>query len=214
MNFIDPDGKQIFPIHGTWSDNSTWKDLKGIKAATLKLFGDNNLGKSFQWSGGNYRAYRKIAAAELVNHIRNERKGVDNSEPITLVGHSHGGNVAILAANMLSELEEFKDVQINLLTINTPVRNDYQLSDIVKSRVNHTNVYDPKDPVQNKGGGNPFLSVNPNIPSTIKGTGDYGPADRKFNSADQNIEVDNPQGIFNDFHNSHNRTKDWIDKID
>jgi hypothetical protein len=43
------------------------------------------------------------------------------------------------------KMEEFKDVQINLLTINTPVRKDYQLSEDAAKRTNHVNVYDSKD---------------------------------------------------------------------
>lgn len=211
INAIDPDGKQIFPLHGTWSDLSTWKDLDGIKRATFKLFGDSQLVEPINWYGGNYDAYRKVAAIQLIDHIRKSRVGMDSSEPITLVGHSHGGNVAILAANMLMKLDEFKDVQINLLTINTLARSDYQLSTEARAKVNHINVYDPSDPVQNKGGD---MLTYPFFPSTIKGTGDYGPAAREFSSARQNIEVDNPQGVFGDFHNSHNRTKDWIDNIE
>ena len=42
--------------------------------------------------------------------------------------------------------------------------------------------------------------------------GEYGPAGRQFRNA-QNIEVDNPQGVFGDFHNSHNRVEDWENKI-
>ena len=37
-------------------------------------------------------------------------------------------------------MHEFDDVQINLLTINTPVRNDYQLSKNALQRVTHINV--------------------------------------------------------------------------
>ena len=37
-------------------------------------------------------------------------------------------------------------------------------------------------------------------------------AGRQFRNA-QNIEVDNPQGVFGDFHNSHNRVEDWENKI-
>lgn len=40
----------------------------------------------------------------------------------------------------------------------------------------------------------------------------YGKAGRTFKNA-KNIKVDNPQGIFGDWHNSHNRAEDWIDKI-
>ena len=50
------------------------------------------------------------------------------------------------------------------------------------------------------------------IPSKYKPYGEYGPAGRQFRNA-QNIEVDNPQGVFGDFHNSHNRVEDWENKI-
>lgn len=96
-------------------------------------------------------------------------------------------------------MEEFKYVDINLITINTTVRNDYQLSGEANSRVDHINVYDKKDTVQSKGG-------------TI-GPLEMGPAGRTFGSA-TNISVDNPQGVrdgieIGDFHNSHNRVDDW-----
>ena len=45
----------------------------------------------------------------------------------------------------------------------------------------------------------------------LKGTGELGEAGRTFDNA-KNISVDNPQGVRGDFHNSHNRTNDWIDK--
>jgi len=220
---IDPDGREIFPVHGTWSDNSTWGDLTGISKATYNLFGDGNYnGNNISWSGGNYASMRTTAAIKLVNKIIEIRstEGYNKSEPITLVGHSHGGNVALEALNMMAEMEEFKDVELNLLTINTPVRDDYQLSEKAKGKVNHVNVYDTKDPVQNKGGNS--VIVLPDNPSEMKGTGEYGSAGRTFNNA-ENIKVDNPQGLIEghmmglypgDFHNSHNRVNDWIKKTE
>ncbi|RXZ81566.1 hypothetical protein EBB07_14700 [Paenibacillaceae bacterium] len=44
-------------------------------------------------------------------------------EPIRLVGHSHGGNVAIMITNMLAK--RGMDIE-TLITIETPVR-EYQL---------------------------------------------------------------------------------------
>lgn len=224
---IDPDGRVIIPVHGTWSKTTTWEDLQGIKQACNNLFNDDNLGESFRWSGGNYRIYRTEAAAELITNIRAQLKKYGSGEPITLVGHSHGGNVIIEAVNMMAEIEEFNDIQINILTINTPVREDYQLTDEAQSRVDHVNVYDEKDPVQIRGGD--FMRILPENRSTLKFTGEYGEAGRTFKNA-YNIKVDHPQGIgidhwihvkgwefgglpvFGDFHNSHNRVKDWIRK--
>ena len=225
--FIDPDGKDIIPVHGTWSDNTTWEDLGGIKKATYNLFNDNNLRKSYEWSGGNYAQSRTEAALGLINYIRTQMNSESFNGQITLVGHSHGGNVSIEALNMMAEMKEFDNVQLNLLTINTPVRPDYQLSKKALARVSHVNVYDPKDPVQSNGGNStvvlPDLPRTPNfMDANTFGTGEYGPAGRTFKNA-KNIEVDNPQGFIEghmmglyigDFHNSHNRVDDWIDKTE
>ncbi len=44
---------------------------------------------------------RKKAAFDLVNHIIDyRRKNKITDEEITLIGHSHGGNVAIQAARL------------------------------------------------------------------------------------------------------------------
>ena len=73
----------------------------------------------------------------------------------------------------------------------------------------HINVFDPKDPIQSNGGNS--IIVLPDNPITKKPGGEYGRAGRKFPDAN-NIEVDNPQNWLHDWHNSHNRTQDWVDK--
>lgn len=107
-------------------------------------------------------------------------------------------------------MDEFKDVEINLLTINTPVRQDYQLAKDASGKVKHINVYDEKDPIQLRGGKSSIFV--PDRPSSLKLTGEYGSASRTFKNA-KNIKVENPQGCFGDFHNSHNRVSDWYDKL-
>ncbi|MDR1876024.1 MAG: RHS repeat-associated core domain-containing protein [Flavobacteriaceae bacterium] len=218
VKWMDPNGKQVVAVHGTWSDSSTWKNQighTGIIGAVKKAFGTSSVRVTnfdFNWSGGNYASMREIAAEQLVSYVLNLRKenNMTKNDAITLVGHSHGGNVAIEAINTIARMEEFKDTKINLLTINTPVRPDYQLLDEVKLNVSHVNVYDTKDPVQvNGGNGSTFI---PDRPSNFKGTGESGSAGRTFNDA-TNIPVDNPQGIFGDFHNSHNRVGDWYNKL-
>ena len=226
LRFIDPDGRTIIPVHGTWSNPKTWENMNLILEATNNLFGDNFEGGAFDWSGGNYAIYRSVAAIGLIDHIRGEMKSENYNGEITLVGHSHGGNVSIEALNIMADMDEFNDVQFNLLTINTPVRDDYQLSENASARVNHVNVYDPKDPVQSNGGNaaiinNPLnLMPAPNLP-----WGEYGKAGRTFLNA-KNLEVNNPQAAIQawypwggipipkqgDWHNSHNRVSDWIDK--
>ena len=205
VNAVDPDGRVVIPVHGTWSSPKTWKNLKSLADACKILFKDGKMGNLFMWESGNSSMQRILGATKLIGEVRKELSGKPQSEPITIVGHSHGGNVGILAINIMVGMDEFKDRQINLLTINTPVRDDYQLSDKAQERVNHVNVYDPKDPVQVSGGKTPLLGEIPIV-------GEVGPAKRTFKNA-KNIRVNNPQNVFGDFHNSHNRILDWIKKI-
>lgn len=221
-SFNTPDGRDIIPVHGTWSNIKTWGNLGGVRKASYNLFRDNRLGASYGWSGDNFSGARTDAAIGLIDHIRSQMKSKDFNGSITLVGHSHGGNVSIEALNMMAEMKEFDDGKFNLLTINTPVRDDYQLSEKASGRVSHVNVYDEMDPVQSNGGDgflNKFLGVYAKGTRTghrigqQKGSGELGSAGRKFNNA-KNISVDKPQNELGDFHNSHNRVKDWINKTE
>ena len=224
VKLSDSDGKQVIAVHGTFSSNGTWKDKAGINRYAHKTFGNNSYNYGFKWSGGNYASMRTTAAKQLVQYAIVERKRLSHKEPLTIVGHSHGGNVGIEAINLMVNMPEFDGVQINLLTINTPVRSDYQLSKKALQRVNHINVYDSKDPVQINGG-NINHPEEFNIykePNLLDGfVGEYGPAGRVFKSANKNISVDNPQPLIKwrglkskigDYHNSHNRVKDWENK--
>ncbi len=212
VKLFDPDGKKGILVHGTWSNPKTWKDPEGINKAIGNLFNDSGL-ETFRWSGGNFRYYRSKAAGELIECIRNQIDAglVGADEPITLIGHSHGGNVIIEAINMMMSMSEFDGRQFNILTINTPVRNDYQLSKEAQKRVTHVNVYDKFDPVQENGGNDFTVSVPVTRITDCPGFGEYGHAERKFPNA-LNIAVDNPQTYMGNYHNSHNRTDDWLYK--
>ncbi|MDL2262896.1 RHS repeat-associated core domain-containing protein [Bacteroidales bacterium OttesenSCG-928-I21] len=208
---VDPDGEQVFPVHGTWSRMKTWKDMKGIYAGTKKAFNDDKKASTdFNWGGGNYSQCRTTAARELVAYILEERElaGVDASEPITLVGHSHGGNVAIEAINMMVEMPELEGIEINLLTLNTPVRDDYQLSEKAAERTNHVNVYNEKDIVQKNGGNKTIIGKNP---SNKKFRGEFGKAGQTYENA-KNINDTRRGGIYKR-HQSNNYNKNWVDKI-
>lgn len=70
--------------------------------------------------GGNNDKARQDAATRIANYIM-EKSTKDDS--ISLMGHSHGGNVMILVANKLAEA----GYKVNMVyTLNTPVRSDYQ----------------------------------------------------------------------------------------
>ena len=135
-------------------------------------------------------------------------------EPITIAGHSHGGNVGIIAANIMSSMSIFNGRTINILTINTPVR-EYQRSESLINQGKHINIYDPNDPVQ--------VSGNYDTPSMKDMRTDFdgsmnlldsqtkkGHAGRIFENA-INYVVTKPVKLWNikNVHNSHNLIDTW-----
>uniref|UniRef100_UPI0026099A09 RHS repeat domain-containing protein n=1 Tax=uncultured Chryseobacterium sp. TaxID=259322 RepID=UPI0026099A09 len=160
IDAIELEGLEAWLIHGTWSDNSTFSkpiyDLaKNIGNGTVYA---NN------WSGENNKFARTQAATALYNDVVNTRYSIMGTsvtnDPVVLIGHSHGGNVAIQAFNMLTEKFQ-SDVkngilpempEMTLVTVNTPVRSDYQLTDDANKAVDHVNVYADRDSVQLNGG--------------------------------------------------------------
>ncbi|MGG1305238.1 RHS repeat-associated core domain-containing protein, partial [Brevibacillus agri] len=144
VRYIDPTGHDAWLVHGTFSDNSTWKDdfvtyFKGLYKEDVR---------KFEWSGDNDNTARVKAAQSLAADIMNWRSIKGNEKkPIRLIGHSHGGNVSILAANVL----EHEGIQVEtLVTIATPVRElEYYLEYPVGQ---HLHVYNERDGVQVNGG--------------------------------------------------------------
>jgi acetyl esterase/lipase len=64
---------------------------------------------------------RKSAAFDLVPHIIDYRqKNNITDEGITLIGHSHGGNVAMQAAHYLNDIY---GITVNIVNLNTPAYN-------------------------------------------------------------------------------------------
>lgn len=68
---------------------------------------------------------RNMSANKLVDHIVKTRmsmikKGdITEEEAVSLIGYSHGGNVAIQAARKFGKM----DVKVNLITLSTPAYN-------------------------------------------------------------------------------------------
>ncbi len=206
---VDLDGLEAFVVHGTWSKPNTFAALgqenyKSIIGATR-----NNSVVEFQWTGNNVDKYRKQAAKELVAKVLAERKP---GEPLTIVGHSHGGNVGIMATNILNNM----GIKVNyLITINTPAR-EYQLNE--NSPTRQINIYNDKDKVQ-AGGGN-FLTIPDSKTnsgweyegSTHYISGEYGLAGRTFDNA-TNIKVPaaSDGGFLN--HNTHEHPELWRSQL-
>jgi RHS repeat-associated protein len=94
---IDLDGLEAFFVHGTTSDSKRWTETPEAKKAVqilMKLTNNKVSNTGFNWKAPitNNENTRAKAARKLAEYvIKNRVEG----EEITLIGHSHGGNVAI-----------------------------------------------------------------------------------------------------------------------
>ncbi len=179
IGMSDPSGQLTVIVPGTNYSKKTWSEkgrAKDFIASVGKTFNEPPI--VLDWSGGNTKKARKEAVAKLADLVG----GSDfaEGEKLNIVGHSHGGNIAI-------QYSQSSNRQIdNLVTLGTPVRSDYQPNyDMIGT---HINAYSNLDLAQ-FGGGQAFarggvgIQVSPLGPS-------YGfiPAGRIFSGA-SNIGV-------------------------
>lgn len=91
----------VVVIHGTFGENGTWYQSDATESSFtdhLKLtLGDAGEVVPFQWDTRSIDMHQKrIEAAEkLCRYLNSESQ---NFRKVILIGHSHGGNVALLAA--------------------------------------------------------------------------------------------------------------------
>ena len=94
---------KIFLVHGSFAGNETWPlivDEKVSFASELKrAAGKGTTIHHFVWSGQNKHQSRLDAAENLAKEIEEFTTAEDR---IAIIGHSHGGNVGLLAASKLS----------------------------------------------------------------------------------------------------------------
>jgi triacylglycerol esterase/lipase EstA (alpha/beta hydrolase family) len=112
---------EAYFVHGTGCDNSVWNDV--IRKEIRETFGHQAFTDQielFGWSGDNNTYARIEAADKLIEHIISSRTSQYIDEPcITLTGHSHGGNILLLASEGLRTALG-SDIDINIITLNTP----------------------------------------------------------------------------------------------
>lgn len=164
ISLIDPFGRDTWAVHGTWSNASTGYcppsqsncDEEDSSAALWQdyLEDDGEL-HFFEWGedglllekDNNHHSSRIVAALRLVELIL-EAYRADPKISINILGHSHGGNVGIMAATLLHE--QYGLTVDNLVIFGTPSRDDYRIGrDAVD---NFTSVYNEYDAVQVSGG--------------------------------------------------------------
>ena len=122
LQAIDLDGLEAFFVHGTTSSSKRWTGTPQAKKAVQNLVGLTNnkfLNTGFNWKAQlwNNEITRGKAALQLATYVMEHRK---ESEEITLIGHSHGGNVAIQSAKLIYAKTGQK---VNIITIATPAYN-------------------------------------------------------------------------------------------
>jgi len=146
LKYVDPSGYRVWLIHGTWANPedkgySTW--TPEFVEYVGELF--NESVKEFDWTGKNKKSARLKGAETLTEEIYDWHTE-NPDDPIRIVGHSHGGNVGIMTADLLAELGMSVET---LITIATPVR-EYKLTSDVGQ---HIHMYNNLDITQKELGG-------------------------------------------------------------
>jgi pimeloyl-ACP methyl ester carboxylesterase len=101
-------------LHGTWGSETTWYAPGGdfFDALESNAHKQSASVTPFRWSGKNSVEARNAAARNLAKLIDT----YDASTTIIIIGHSHGGTVALLASDLI------KNNKIALLyTLGTPI---------------------------------------------------------------------------------------------
>jgi hypothetical protein len=84
-------------VHGTWARDAEWTLADSALRATIaRAAGGSVAFQRFVWSGKNSIAARRRALEGLVAHLRRLIEGWPRARHY-VVGHSHGGNVALQA---------------------------------------------------------------------------------------------------------------------
>jgi predicted alpha/beta hydrolase family esterase len=95
---------RVFIVHGTFDGNSNWPLIVAGKTSfaseVKRALPAGSTVHQFLWSGKNNHEARKTAAKFLASEISEYSSQGEN---IAIIGHSHGGNVALLAASQLKD---------------------------------------------------------------------------------------------------------------
>ncbi|MDH5609353.1 MAG: hypothetical protein OEY56_07720 [Cyclobacteriaceae bacterium] len=124
---VELEGLEAYFIHGTASGPDMWTDdLANFIKRTVTTNTTYDIKFRWNYQEGprkknwllNNESDRLRAAKSLVMHIENT---YDPEQHITLIGHSHGGNVAIQAAKLLWEKYH---ISVEIVNFNTPAYNE------------------------------------------------------------------------------------------
>lgn len=168
-----PETETILVVHGTWAKGKWW--LPGSPFIDyLDSVSNNAVYKQpdqFQWTGNNSHSHRLQAGNMLAKWL------IKHPYVTTIVAHSHGGNVAIVASKDLLYGER---VINKLVLLGTPSRSDYP--PVLRTIGILSNVYSFVDLVQTPTGTFPHrrgegrtISDSRHTLNIIAGNGKLGP---------------------------------------
>jgi RHS repeat-associated protein len=177
---VELEGLEVFLINGTDMTSSKWMFDSDAVAQFQRIGGNTKTDDGFSWGGkGNQLntryGQRKKAARDLAKYVVKQRKqmiadGGNPDEPITIVGYSHGGNVAIQAAD---KIEKAIGQKVQIITYATPAYNDGSIEDPAtnSSISKHFHFYSEADGIDAVAGGdetyNNVLTINYKIPESV-----------------------------------------------
>jgi RHS repeat-associated protein len=203
---MDLDGLEAFFVHGTESSPHRWLECISSIKVLAGLTNNTTINMSFSWkklsSIVNDKINRAYAANDLVNHILKNRK---EGEEITLIGHSHGGNVAIQAAKLLNEVTGEK---VNIITISTPAYNgendpeNPNNTEGQKSINDMVNLRSENDPVQGGLAGEDTYNKSSNnrkqyiVPTRLKGIDAHSFDIKDPNALEKRIKGNLGNGVY------------------
>jgi hypothetical protein len=177
IDAVELEGLEAIMIHGTFADQETWHSdfAKDMLKATNWNTSQSNMYYG-NWSGDNNSEAREAAASSFFQWAVSDANPQKKKKHVTLISHSHGGNVAKLVKNKLEALND--GWVVDIINISVPQRDDFQA---------------------NTSGDEVFLNFysNSDLVQYI-GTSDYGVVEqnegplgaRKDPKADKNIELD------------------------
>ena len=105
-------------IHGTWSKQFDWFMPGGDFYDALANQIPPGTVSFFLWSGKNRDDSRREAAQKLVEYIQ---LFYSSKDELILIGHSHGGNVALLASQLMGNIPNNQHHIHTLFTLGTPI---------------------------------------------------------------------------------------------
>ncbi|MDR3550658.1 MAG: hypothetical protein P4L31_04550 [Candidatus Babeliales bacterium] len=115
-------------VHGTWGIDSLWCKPGGeffdeLERTAHKM---NKRVVSYMWPGYLNHDSRQLAAHGLAKLIKSYPAHMD----ITIFAHSHGGNVSIVASQILASDKTNKHTIEALYTLGTPINHTYYAPDM------------------------------------------------------------------------------------